>query len=302
MVAAITQEVRILLFGGSGQLGKSIIYELEQRNVMFFAPKSDEMSLPLSKTDIVGLIRFNPTTIINCAAWTNVDLAETEPAQALLVNVLGTQSICDVAMGSGATLMHISTDYVFSGDRTLPWLESDKKFPVTVYGRSKSYAEDIVLNQLDNKSWIVRTAWLYSPYGRNFPMTILKKLLFSEEKINVVNDQIGQPTSAKQLATLLVDMVINNFPKGIYHGTNRGETSWFGFATALASLAGKETSRVIPVSTSTHKSLAARPKYSVLSHTGWKDSTIFTLASWEDALQEMFPKLIDALNEPGENR
>jgi dTDP-4-dehydrorhamnose reductase len=204
-------------------------------------------------------------------------------------------------MGSGAALMQISTDYVFSGESSLPWLESDQRFPVTVYGRSKSYAEDIVLSQLGNQSWIVRTAWLYSPYRRNFPISILKKLLFSEEKISVVDDQIGQPTSAKQLASLLVDMVVNNFPKGIYHGTNRGETSWFGFATALASLAGKETSRVIPISTSTHNSLAVRPRYSVLSHKGWKDSTIFTLGSWESALQEMFPKLIDRLKEPGKN-
>lgn len=300
MVAAITQEVRILLFGGSGQLGKSIVCELDQRDVKFFAPKSNEMSLPLSETAIAELIRFNPTTIINCAAWTNVDLAEKEPAQALLVNVLGTQNICDVAMGSGATLMHISTDYVFSGDSTSPWLETDQKFPVTVYGRSKSYAEDIVLSQLGNQSWIVRTAWLYSPYRKNFPMTILKKLLSSEENISVVDDQIGQPTSAKQLASVLVEMVVNDFPKGIYHGTNRGETSWFGFATALASLAGKETSRVIPISTSAHNSLAVRPNYSVLSHAGWKDSPIFTLESWENALQEMFPKLIGSLSQHGE--
>ena len=300
MVAAITQEVRILLFGGSGQLGKSIVCELDKRDMKFFAPKSNEMSLPLSETAIAELIRFNPTTIINCAAWTNVDLAEKEPAHALLVNVLGTQNICDVAMGSGATLMHISTDYVFSGDNTSPWLETDQKFTVTVYGRSKSYAEDIVLSQLGNQSWIVRTAWLYSPYRKNFPMTILKKLLFSEENISVVDDQIGQPTSAEQLASVLVEMVVNDFPKGIYHGTNRGETSWFGFATALASLAGKETSRVIPMPTSAYKSLAVRPKYSVLSHAGWRDSPIFTLETWENALQEMFPKLIGSLSQHGE--
>jgi dTDP-4-dehydrorhamnose reductase len=288
-----------LITGASGQLGLALQKELTKRGIDFVEANSTEMDItnPLIVNQKVDLIK--PSVIINAAAWTDVDGAESNESAAYSVNALGPQNLANAASKAGARLVQISTDYVFSGDASSPWSEKAPHNPQSIYGSTKSEGEKFVLTTLPSNSYVVRTAWLYSSIGKNFAKTMTNLALNQKGEVRVVNDQVGQPTVAGDLAKQIVELVLSEVPVGIYHGTNSGQATWFEFAQAIFSIAGAEVSRVIPVSTTEFPSPAKRPAYSVLGHYAWTGTSVAEMRNWKIALEEAMPAIISAVKAEG---
>jgi dTDP-4-dehydrorhamnose reductase len=281
--------------GGSGQLGIAISQELGKRGLIFSAPKSTELDITLSPI-VPDLIReFSPKVIVNCAAWTDVDGAESNEQLVSRVNSDGPENIALAAKKCGAKLIHVSTDYVFSGESQTPWQVLDRINPQSAYGRTKAQGESRVLAEYSQNSSIVRTAWLYSSWGKNFAKTMTKLAIKGEGEVRVVNDQVGQPTSAIDLANQLVELGLSSSPAGVYHGTNSGQATWYEFAQEIFKLTGADVGRIIPVSSSEYPRPAKRPSYSVLSHDAWTNTTLKPMRDWQIALAEDMPSLISAV-------
>jgi dTDP-4-dehydrorhamnose reductase len=288
-----------LITGGSGQLGIAISEELDSRGLVFTALGSKDLDITHASIvrDLVSQV--SPKVIINCAAWTDVDAAETNEALASKVNRDGAENVALAAKNFGANLIHVSTDYVFSGESETPWQVAHEINPQSAYGRTKADGEDRVLGTYPDNSKIVRTAWLYSPWGKNFAKTMTRLALNGDGEVRVVNDQIGQPTSATDLAKQLVELSLSSSPAGIYHGTNSGQATWFEFAREIFKLSGADVSRVIPVSSSEYPRAAKRPSYSVLSHDSWAKTNIKPMRDWRIALAEAMPAIISTVKAQG---
>lgn len=288
-----------LITGAPGQLGEALQAELKLRGIDFVATNSSELDItkPLNVNQIVDLIK--PSVIINTAAWTDVDGAESNEFAAYSVNSLGPQNLAIRAHKVGAQMVQISTDYVFSGEASAPWGENTKHNSQSVYGLTKSNGERFVLSELPNKSYVVRTAWLYSSHGKNFVKTITNLALNHTSEVRVVSDQIGQPTFSTDLAKQIIELVLSKAPAGIYHGTNSGQATRFEFAQEIFSLAGADVSRVIQVSTSEFPRPAKRPAYSVLSHDAWASTSVPAMRNWKIALSEAMPAIISAVKMKG---
>jgi len=285
-----------LILGGSGQLGIALSEELGHGGIVFKAWGRQE--LDITKEQIVRdvIAALSPSVVINCAAWTDVDGAESHEEMAFLVNSKGVENIATAAKACGAKFIQISTDYVFSGRSEKPWKEGDLKQPVSVYGRSKAAGEDKAIEIYSEGSYIIRTAWLYSPWGKNFAKTMSKKAL-RNEPVQVVNDQIGQPTSAIGLARSLIELTLSTAKPGIYHATNSGEASWFDFAQEIYRLLGKNDSLVESVGSDTYIRPAQRPSNSVLSNQNWIAAGLTPMSNWKSALAEDMPSIILETNE-----
>jgi len=285
-----------LILGGSGQLGIALSEELGHGGIVFKAWGRQE--LDITKEPIVRdvIAALSPSVVINCAAWTDVDGAESHEEMAFLVNSKGVENIATAAKACGAKFIQISTDYVFSGRSEKPWKEGDLKQPVSVYGRSKAAGEDKAIEIYSEGSYIIRTAWLYSPWGKNFAKTMSKKAL-RNEPVQVVNDQIGQPTSAIGLARSLIELTLSTAKPGIYHATNSGEASWFDFAQEIYRLLGKNDSLVESVGSDTYIRPAQRPSNSVLSNQNWIAAGLTPMSNWKSALAEDMPSIILETNE-----
>jgi dTDP-4-dehydrorhamnose reductase len=288
-----------LITGGSGQLGIALSEELDARGLVFTAFGSKDLEITQSSIvhDLVS--QLSPTVIINCAAWTDVDAAEANEAQASKVNSHGAENIALAAKNCRAKLIHVSTDYVFSGEGKTPWQVADAIDPQSAYGRTKADGEDRVLETYRENSSIVRTAWLYSSWGKNFAKTMTRLALNGDGEVRVVSDQMGQPTSATDLAKQLVEFSLSSSPAGIYHGTNSGQGTWFEFAREIFKLSGADLNRLIPVSSSEYLRLAKRPSYSVLSHDSWAKTTIKPMSDWRIALADAMPAIISAVKAQG---
>jgi dTDP-4-dehydrorhamnose reductase len=288
-----------LITGASGQLGLALQEELTERGLDFVGANSSELDItkPLIVNQMVDLIK--PSVIINVAAWTDVDGAESNESAAHSVNALGPQNLANTASKAGARLVQISTDYVFSGEASAPWSEMAHHNPQSVYGSTKSEGEKFVLTTLPSSSYVVRTAWLYSSNGKNFAKTMASLALNQKDEVRVVNDQIGQPTFAGDLAKQIVELVLFEAPTGIYHGTNSGQATWFEFAQAIFSIAGADVSRVIPVSSSEFPRPAKRPAYSVLGHDVWASTNIPAMRNWKIALEEAMAAIVSAVKAEG---
>ena len=275
-----------LVVGGSGQLGKALSQVLTERNIEFNALNSNELDIR-SESQCQNLIsKLRPEVVINAAAWTDVDLAESEEERAYEVNAIGPFNLAKTSKSIGAVFAHISTDYVFSGDSDKTYEVDSALAPISAYGRTKAAGEKFALTEYPESSYIFRTAWLYSKWGKNFVKTLVNLAQKSEEQVKVVNDQSGQPTSAIDLANQIVDAISLRIPFGIYHATNSGQASWFDFATEIFRILGKNTERLIPVPSSEFKRIADRPKNSVLSHKCWNENSIPAMRDWKIALKE----------------
>ena len=284
-----------MIAGGSGQLGIAVSQELDKLGIAFDAWGSKDLDITQSSTVIEVLEKLSPKVIINCAAWTDVDGAESHEIDASRVNSDGPENLALAAKLSNSKLIHVSTDYVFSGESQTPWQIEDEINPQSAYGRTKAYGESRVLAAYPENSFVVRTAWLYSPWGKNFAKTMTKLALKGDGEVRVVNDQVGQPTSASDLAKLLVELGLSTSPVGIYHGTNSGQATWFEFAQEIFKLAGADVGRVTPVSSSEYLRLAKRPSYSVLSHDAWANTSVQPLKDWRIALADAMPAIISAV-------
>jgi dTDP-4-dehydrorhamnose reductase len=291
----VDSQMSWLITGGSGQLGIAASQELDKLGIAFDALSSKDLDITQSSTVSKAIKELSPTVIINCAAWTDVDGAESNEPQASRVNSDGAENIVLAAKRCGAKLMHVSTDYVFSGQGETPWQVEDRIDPQSAYGRTKADGENRVLGAYQENSSIIRTAWLYSPWGKNFAKTMTRLALIGESEVRVVNDQMGQPTSAIDLAKQLVELGLSSSPAGIYHGTNSGEATWFEFAKKIFELAGAGVSRVVPVSSSEYPRPAKRPSYSVLSHEAWVTTSVKPMRDWQIALEEAMPAIISAV-------
>ena len=284
-----------LITGGSGQLGIAVSQELGERGHLFNAWGSKDLNItqgPIVR-DVVS--ELSPKVIINCAAWTDVDGAEANELEASRVNCDGAENLAMAAKNCGAKMIHVSTDYVFSGESKSPWQTGDAINPQSAYGRTKADGEKLVHSVYPEETSIVRTAWLYSPWGKNFAKTITRMAIHGDGEVRVVSDQIGQPTSATDLAKLLVELGLSSSPAGIYHGTNSGQGTWFEFAREIFKLVGADINRVVPVPSSKYPRPAKRPSYSVLSHDGWTKTTVQPMRDWRIALEEVMPAIISAV-------
>lgn len=270
----------LLITGCNGQLGT------ELRTLLPQALAVDVADLDI--TDAAAVRAFvkenNVDTIINCAAYTAVDKAEDEPEKCRKINVDGVKNLA----ASGAKIVHISTDYVFDGRGCRPYVETDETNPVSVYGRTKLDGEKAVLETAET-GVIVRTAWLYSPYGGNFVKT-MRRLSAEKEEISVVFDQIGTPTCAADLAQIIVDLLpqMKDGIKEIYHYSNEGVCSWYDFAREIMKLSGLKC-RVNPIESAQYPTKAKRPFYSVLNKSKIKSLGI-EIPHWQESLEKCLKK------------
>jgi dTDP-4-dehydrorhamnose reductase len=284
-----------LILGSSGQLGIALSQELESRGITFRSRSHQELDITEELIVRVLIEELSPKVVINCAAWTDVDGAEASEEKAFLVNSQGVENIAKATKACGAKLVHISTDYVFSGHSDEPWKEADLKQPLSAYGRSKAAGEDKAQGVYSEGTYIIRTAWLYSPWGKNFVKTMTRIALFGKNEIKVVIDQLGQPTSAQDLAKQIVELGLSNAPAGIYHGTNMGSATRFEFAREIFKLVGEDTERVTPVTSGEYLQAAKRPSYSVLGNDNWLKTSMNPMRNWQIALAEAMPAIISAV-------
>lgn len=273
---------RILITGGNGQLGMEL-RKLITDNAIF----TNSSILDITDFNAVqSFVKDNAIdTIINCAAYTNVDKAEDEEEIAYKVNSVGPENLSKL----GCKLVHISTDYVFDGFSNKAYKVNDMTNPLSVYGKSKLAGEIAVLNNCDS-AIVIRTSWLYSLNGKNFLKTMLN-LGKEKDYINVVDDQIGTPTFAEDLAKVIVDILpkVNNETRGIYHFSNEGVCSWYDFAYEIMKYA-KLNCNVIPIPTSSYPTKAIRPVFSVLDKSEIKEVFDIKIRHWSSALERCLSK------------
>ena len=272
---------RVLVTGANGQLGKSIHrISLNYPDLKFVFTDVDELDITNSK-EVNTLFASNKIDYcINCAAYTAVDKAEEEVEKAYLINAKAVKNLAEACQTTGAVLIHISTDFVFDGTKSTPYTEEDTPNPLSVYGKSKLQGEEYV-QEICDRHFIVRTSWLYSEYGNNFVKTMLR-LAETRKQISVVNDQIGSPTYAGDLAEFILKIVSSeSMTYGLYHYSNFGEISWYDFAKEIFSNQNKKT-EVLPIPTTAYPTAAKRPKYSVLDIS--KANNTFKLKSWKKSL------------------
>jgi dTDP-4-dehydrorhamnose reductase len=272
---------RYLITGAAGMLGQDLQSALAGRDVTAVARTGlDITDLAAVREAVTGF-----DVVINAAAYTAVDAAETQEDDAYAVNATGARNLAIATAAVNAKLVQISTDYVFDGSGSAPYPENTAIDPINAYGRTKAAGEQFVLSENPAGGYIVRTAWLYGAHGANFGRTMLM-LAAGRETVSVVADQFGQPTWTVDLAAQIVAMLDADAPAGIYHGTNGGETTWFGFARAVFESAGLDPERVLPTDSAQFVRPAPRPSYSVLGHDAWAHAGLSPMRPWTDALAD----------------
>ena len=274
--------MKILITGAKGQLGSELSKTIPD------AILADKEELDI--TDFEAVKQFVNTnkidTIINCVAYTAVDKAEDDEENTYKVNVLGAENLAK----TNCKLIHISTDYVFDGKNYEPYIEEDKTEPLSVYGKTKLESENVVLKN-NKQAIVIRTSWLYSTYGNNFVKTMLR-LGKEKESLNVVFDQVGTPTYAKDLAETIKIIIpnINEKTSGIYHFSNEGVCSWYDFATEIMSLSNLNC-KVKPILSIEYPTKATRPHYSVLNKNKIKKTFNVEIRHWKEALMDCLEKI-----------
>lgn len=288
-----------LIIGKSGQVSSSLFGLLGGDGNRALASGRPEIDLRDPQSVRRAILAARPKVIVNAAAYTAVDKAEDEPDVAYAVNATGAEAVAKAAAEIGAAIIHFSTDYVFDGRKRTPYVETDAVSPIGVYGRSKQEGEERVA-AANPKHIILRTAWVFSPFGSNFAKTMLR-LSNERPEIKVVDDQRGNPTYAPDLAELvrkLLPLASAPLPDlrifGTFHAVNHGETTWFGFAKAILEGAARRGGRevtVLPIGTRDYPTKAQRPAYSVLSTEKLRAVTGFELRPWAEALSDCLDQL-----------
>ncbi|MDM7888832.1 dTDP-4-dehydrorhamnose reductase [Curtobacterium sp. RHCJP20] len=271
--------IRYLITGAAGMLGQDLQQALAGRDVTALSRAELDITDPEAVTAAVA----GHDVVINTAAYTKVDDAESDEAAAHAVNARGPEVLATATVAAGARLVHVSTDYVFDGNGTSPYAEDEPTDPIGAYGRTKAAGEAAVRRIAPDSSYIVRTAWLYGAGGPNFAKTMIR-LAGSHDTVSVVTDQVGQPTWTGDLARQIVAMLDADAPAGTYHGTNAGQGSWLDFTKAIYTEVGLDPERVLPTDSSAFVRPAPRPAYSVLGHDAWLRAGIAPMRDWREAL------------------
>ena len=277
--------MKILVTGANGQLGHEMqtIALKDTANSWLF---TDVAELDICDAEAVRrcLSEEGVELIVNCAAYTAVDKAEENPELCDRLNHQAPALLAQAAEEAGAALIHVSTDYVFDGTAHLPYRETDTPCPNSVYGSTKLAGERDVM-RLCSRAVIIRTAWLYSPYGNNFVKTMIR-LGRERDALGVVFDQIGTPTCAADLAGAIAAIISQGLQPGIYHYSNEGVCSWYDFTLAIHRLAGIQSCQVRPLHTDEYPAKAPRPAYSVLDKTKIKQTYALSIPHWEESLKK----------------
>ena len=296
---------KILLTGVNGQVGHALKTKLTEYEVIALSREQ----LNLTKIhDIRRVVReIKPNVIINPAAYTEVDKAESEPELAFAINVTAAQILAEEAARLGAALIHFSTDYVYDGTKKTPYVEHDELNPVSIYGKSK-LAGEAAIRAVGLPHLILRTSWVYGAYGKNFLKTILR-LAAERDALRIVGDQVGAPTSSESIANAVVQLVdvwkpTQENQTGIYHLTNKGETSWYGFSCEIVNqynvlMSGKDwpalkvnVKNIAAITTADYPTPAARPANSRLNNAKLKQVFDVELPAWPHALQQVMQSLV----------
>ena len=285
--------MRILVTGSTGQLGFEVVRAFSPSGHEIMAPVRQELDF-LNPDEVADSVRrLQPDWVVNCAAYTQVDRAESEVEQAFVINRDSVAQLAGAVAGYGGNLLHVSTDFVFDGEQSRPYREEDDARPLGVYGRSKWGGEQAVRAALP-EAIILRTAWVYGIHGHNFVKTILR-VAREGRPLKVVNDQFGSPTWARDIAGA-IRALVQHRAHGTYHYTNAGSTSWHGFATAIlagAEAAGfaLETTSVEAIPTTGYPTPAQRPAYSVLDTGKIQSLLTAPIPHWRDSLNRMLKEL-----------
>ncbi|OGX68130.1 MAG: dTDP-4-dehydrorhamnose reductase [Paenibacillus sp. RIFOXYA1_FULL_44_5] len=278
--------MKIMVTGAGGQLGKDLVDSLGQHHQVIALTRAElDITNQEQCKQIIHTVR--PDAVIHAAAYTAVDLAESEEDQAYAVNAFGTRNIAAAVQEIGAKLCYISTDYVFDGNSNVPYREYDNTNPTGVYGKSKRAGEQLV-QSLCERYFIVRTSWVYGKYGSNFVKTMLK-LGQDKKELKVVHDQIGSPTYTVDLSCFLETLVLTE-KYGIYHASNSGICSWYEFAQAIFAESGANVV-VHPCTTEEFPRPAPRPKFSVMDHLSIRANGFQDLRPWQEALREFLQNM-----------
>ncbi|WP_081208125.1 dTDP-4-dehydrorhamnose reductase [Salegentibacter sediminis] len=277
---------KVLVTGASGQLGKCF------KKIALGHPELKFIFLDSSQLDITDQNQIQKIFseeksdyCINCAAYTNVEKAESDKETAFKINAEGVKNLAEVCENNGTVLIHFSTDYVFDGKTTKAYQETDKVNPINVYGASKLKGEKYIMQGME-KYFIFRTSWLYSEFGHNFFNTILKK---AEEgaRLNITTAQTGTPTNAKDLAQFVLQLISEeNAQFGLYHFSNEGEATWYDFARAILELSGKSNEVELNKS-GFYKTLAERPVFSVLNKRKLQENFNYLVPEWKKSLENL---------------
>lgn len=286
--------MKVLITGAGGQVG----WELQQtvpKGIEIIALHRADLNIADQSAVTSAVQEHQPDLIINAAAYTAVDKAEIESGKAFEINANGAAYIAKAAEDCAARLIHLSTDFVFDGAGTEPYLPEDKPRPAGVYGASKLQGEREVIAATLNKAVVLRTAWVYSVHGSNFVKTMLR-LMAERDGLNVVADQVGTPTWAKELAGIIWDIAYKKDMLGIYHWTDNGVTSWYGFAVAIQEEAYElgllqNVIPIKPIKTAEYPTPAKRPAYSVLDKTSTCVELGYTPKHWRESLKKMLTEL-----------
>ena len=289
--------VRWCVLGAGGQIGSVAVRRLteapESTQIEVFALTRNELDITDERAIMTVLRDISPDFVLNAAAYTDVDGAETDRESATALNTKAPRAIAETCSSLGAKLIHISTDYVFDGSSTRPYSEVDQAEPISFYGESKLHGEIAVI-EANPQAWVVRTSWIYAPRFANFPTAILRRL-GKGERFEVVDDQIGAPTAADDFVTGILDLTNQSAPYGLYHLVNQGQTTWFEFAREIAQATGFDPDLVIATSSKDSNRAAERPRFSVLSTQKWVASGLAPLAGWQQAWQSQAPEFLGDL-------
>jgi dTDP-4-dehydrorhamnose reductase len=273
--------MRVLVTGAAGMLGRDLQVALHGHETTALGRgELDITDLAAARRAVAG-----HDVVVNAAAYTRVDDAETDEDTAYAVNAVGPENLATASRELGARFIHVSTDYVFDGEAHEPYPEDAPIAPRSAYGRTKAAGERLAHAAYPSGTSVVRTAWLYGEHGSNFARTMLR-LARERDTWAVVDDQLGQPTWSRDLAQRIVEMIDVDAPAGFYHGTNSGATSWFGFAQEILRYAGLDPERITRTDSASFPRPAPRPAYSVLGQAGWSRTGLPPLRPWDQALAE----------------
>ncbi len=282
--------MRVLVTGAKGQLGTDLMNELKKQGLEGIGVDIEEMDITDEKACMKVISEADVDAVIHCAAYTAVDAAEDNVELCRKINGDGTRNVALACKAADVKMMYISTDYVFDGKGTRPWEPDDERHPLNVYGLTK-YEGELAIEELLEKYFTVRIAWVFGVAGKNFIKTMLR-LGKERGAVSVVNDQVGSPTYTYDLARLLVDMIQTEH-YGRYHATNEGECSWYEFAVEIFRQAGMENVTVTPVSSSEFAAKAVRPENSRMNRQKLSDNGFTRLPDWQDALSRFLKEIDD---------